>query len=530
MTSPAPPTASQAQDAVRTRVSTLLAQLCRGLYDRDEPMRLALLSAVAGESIFLLGPPGVGKSLVARRLKHAFAGGRAFEYLMSRFSTPDEIFGPVSIRKLREEDRYERRTEGYLPGSDVIFLDEIWKAGPAIQNALLTVLNERVYRNGDTDVKVDVRAIITASNELPPATDELSPLWDRFLVRCSLGGIRSGRQFLSMITDTRDVYADDVEEAVKLTGPLLDDWSPRIDAITVPEEVLNVLQVVRARITAANDRAAMPDGPLQIYDRRWKKIIRLLRTSAFLNGRGRVNLMDCFLMPHALWAAPSQREVLDELVHDAIRKHGYSLVTGLTPLTREVSTLEDEIRGELEVTHAVSVESPVVEDEQYHRLKVDARFDGTHIKAADFARLDTEATAVTSFFDSKGNLRHRLQARRGDTDYSVVVQYRAQPLQYRLDTELSERTEIIQRKPHPMLVEHWDRRLDAVETEARAQRARLDAEAPGDLADTAEHLFVDDSLARVVRANHDRVVSQMDRLLLRLEKARHRVHHAAGDQ
>ena len=186
----------------KKRIAQLLEALGKGLFEKEHVLSLSLLAAVAGESIFLLGPPGTAKSMIARRLKSAFRDGRSFEYLMSRFSTPDEIFGPVSVSALKDEDRYMRMTEGYLPTADVVFLDEIWKAGPSIQNALLTVLNEKVYLNGKEEMRLPLKLVVAASNELPAEGENLDALWDRFLVRCVVGGIADKELFKLMISST----------------------------------------------------------------------------------------------------------------------------------------------------------------------------------------------------------------------------------------------------------------------------------------------------------------------------------------
>ena len=101
--------------AMKQRIDQLLGEMSAGLYDKDTECALVLLTAIAGESILLLGPPGIGKSLIARRTKAIFKNARSFEYLMSRFSTPDEIFGPVSIRKMKEEDKYEQIGDAIPP-------------------------------------------------------------------------------------------------------------------------------------------------------------------------------------------------------------------------------------------------------------------------------------------------------------------------------------------------------------------------------------------------------------------------------
>ena len=216
---------------MKERILHLLQEMNKGIYEKETEIALSLLAAIAGESIIILGPPGVAKSMVARRLKCAFKDAKSFEYLMSRFSTPDEIFGPVSISRLKNADKYERTVEGYLPSADVVFLDEIWKAGPAIQNTLLTVINEKLFRNGDQEIKLPLKLLVAASNELPAKGEGLEALWDRFVVRVESGCIKLRANFDRMLLDTCDGQEPADENSWQITNEEYAAWSEAIQRI-----------------------------------------------------------------------------------------------------------------------------------------------------------------------------------------------------------------------------------------------------------------------------------------------------------
>lgn len=321
------------------RFKQLLGEMNRGIYEKETEISLSLLAALAGESIILLGPPGVAKSMVARQLKTAFRDAQSFEYLMSRFSTPDEIFGPVSIQKLKTSDTYERAMEGYLPTADVVFLDEIWKAGPAIQNTLLTVINEKIFRNGNREMHLPLKLLVAASNELPAKGEGLEALWDRFVIRIESRPIKLEKNFRAMLldshadflgptdfTDSTDFsgftgglgHADFADNAdfsdLKITSEEYAEWTERIDKIGVKIEVLDAISAIRKSLRAVNVDEAAERRNIYVSDRRWKNIVRLLRTSAFMQDREEVDICDLLPIYHCLWQEPEERDAIRNIV------------------------------------------------------------------------------------------------------------------------------------------------------------------------------------------------------------------------
>ena len=285
---------------MKKRITTLIKEMSEGVYEKEHILSLALLCSIAGESIFLLGPPGTAKSLVARRLKEVFREKQSFEYLMSRFSTPDEIFGPVSISKLKNEDVYERRVEGYLPTATVVFLDEIWKAGPAIQNALLTAINEKIYQNGAEAIHLPMKGLIAASNELPKEDEGLEALWDRFLVRVVSNCISNEKTFYKMLRQKQSVMVN-IPTDLCITNEEYEYWQEQIEEVRLPDEILKVITHIREGLKEVLKKENVAPLDYYISDRRWKKIVHLLQTSAYLNDRNQVDYSDLYLLAHTLW-------------------------------------------------------------------------------------------------------------------------------------------------------------------------------------------------------------------------------------
>lgn len=516
---------------IRDRIEALLSHLNRGVYEKETAIQLALLTAIAGESIFMLGAPGVAKSLVARRLKLAFKDARAFEYLMSRFSTPDEIFGPVSISKLKNEDKYERIISGYLPAADVVFLDEIWKAGPSIQNALLTVLNEKIYRNGDREERVPIKGIISASNELPSRGEGLEALWDRFLVRILVEGIQEPGHFEDMICMVQEAGSVGPDPSLQISAEEYAECSTLIDMVSVGADILQIIHTIRCYIQWYNEKQEDPSRELYISDRRWRKIIRLLRTSAYLNGRDAVDLMDCFLIQYCIWDEPSQISQTRQFVIDAISQNGYKLDLSLEDIKESIKEVRQDVIQETRTKTTISVEEPELVHlgggVNAYKIKDFFKFGQEgYIRKEDYDSLPDGRAESLTLYNSHGEPLNTSSYYGYRASFSCVREDKGENIgclnidgnAYELETKTIERRQTVIKRPHRAIVANWDKVCAEIQGKLKQAQERIDNYRLRDLHHVRTNLFVSPYFAPYVETCLDQLKKEIGRLEVEVKR------------
>lgn len=282
------------------KIQSIKSYLNQKYFEREEIIDALFVGLVAKQHTLLIGAPGTAKSALVMDFSKQISGTKYFQWLLTRFSTPEELFGPVSLEHL-EKGVYKRNVADKLPEADLCFLDEIFKSNSAILNSLLTLINERLFYNNGTPIPTPLHSVIGGSNEYPEEGEGLEALFDRFLLRFELDYIGEDQNFLAMLqNDSAYITEPDKLDLAEITQ--LQEFAAMVN---IPDDVLKTLMLIR---TDLRDEGIRPS------DRRFRQSLSLIKANAALNARNTAILSDILILKNGLWEEVSQKEKTIEVV------------------------------------------------------------------------------------------------------------------------------------------------------------------------------------------------------------------------
>lgn len=305
---------------IANKFENLEAAVNSEILERTREIDTAMIALVARVHHFQIGPPGTAKSLLVRSiisrigdLDYTIADTELtdrgeqpitrvasgyFQWLLTRYTTPEEIFGPPSLLAL-ERGRYERNTAHKLPEARIAFLDEIMKGNSSILNALLTIMNERLFFNNGASIYVPISSIFGASNEMPQG-EELNAMWDRLHFRHEIKPVQDSGNFINMLTTHRDPNPDPV-----LTWDEIVTAQQEAEKVTLPSDIFEAMKTLRDNLRREG---------IEPTERRWVESLRIVRAAAWLNGRDMADIDDLRSLRHVMWSRLEDQRIVERAV------------------------------------------------------------------------------------------------------------------------------------------------------------------------------------------------------------------------